>query len=89
MKAARLDAGTVVEILTAPEGVLLSDCFHPDILATCIPCSDDAQIGWVYEGGMLYDPANPPPAPVPVEPTEEVVVEEPAAEVVTEEPAAE
>ena len=91
MKAARLDAGTVVEILTAPEGVLLSDCFHPDILTACIPCGDDAQVGWVYENGVLYDPANPPVAPIEpaVGPVAEAPVEEVAAEVPSEEPVVE
>jgi hypothetical protein len=66
-RAARLVEGVVVEVLVAPEGVRLSDCFHSDILANSVPCGDDAQLGWVYVDGQLYDPANPPAPPQPVE----------------------
>ena len=82
MKAARLDEGVVIEILAAPEGALLSDCFHPDVLTACIPCGDDVQIGWVYENGVLHDPANPSVAPV--EPTVDPVAEVPSEEPVVE-----
>jgi hypothetical protein len=79
IKVARIEDGVVVEILTAPRGVALSDCFHPSILAYGVPCGDDAQIGWVYADGVLYDPENPPVVPEPVEAAaEEPAVEEPA-----------
>ena len=78
IKVARIEDGVVVEILTAPTGVALSDCFHPSILAHGVPCGDDAQIGWVYADGVLYDPENPPVVPEPVEPAVEEPAEAPA-----------
>lgn len=65
-KAARVVDGVVVEILSAPDGMSIRECFHPDILASCVPCVDDVQIGWVSYEGILCDPNDVPPPPEPV-----------------------
>jgi hypothetical protein len=65
-RMARLDNGTVIEVLVAPEGTAIKDCFHPDVLASCISCGDDAQVGWVYVDGVLYDLEYPPAPPEPL-----------------------
>lgn len=80
-RVARVADGVVVEILSAPDGMSIRDCFHPGVLATCVLCADDVQVGWVYQDGVLYDPANPPSPPeVVVEPVEVVVTDEPVVE---------
>lgn len=86
-RVARLEGGVVVEILSAPEGMLITDCFHPTVLATCTPCNADVAVGWVYQDGALFDPENPPLPPEVVEPVEPIA--EVAEEVVDTDPAAE
>lgn len=66
-RMARLDNGIVIEVLVAPEGTAIKDCFHPDVLASCVTCGSDAQVGWVYVDGVPYDPEHPPAPPEPVE----------------------
>lgn len=73
---ARINDGTVFEVLKPIQGFDIADCFHPDILAGCIACSDEVQVGWVMTEAGLVDPD----AVVPEE-------EAPAAEALAEEPA--
>ena len=74
---ARISDGVVIEVLKPIDGFSVADCFHPDILAGCIPCDDDVQAGWVLtEGGF----AAPEPEPITPEPEVEEVAEEPVVE---------
>lgn len=59
---ARIVDARVAEIIELPEGVSLSDRFHPDIAAVCTPCGADVAPGWVQGEGGFAAPA----APVPV-----------------------
>jgi len=66
---ARINDGTVMEVLKPIDGFDITDCFHPDILAGCLPCADDVQPGWIVtEDGIV--------APEPEAPAEEAPAEE-------------
>lgn len=66
---ARINDGTVMEVLKPIDGFDISDCFHPDILADCLPCGDEVQPGWIVtEDGIV--------APEPEAPAEEAPAEE-------------
>ena len=73
---ARINDGTVVEVLKPIAGFDVTDCFHPDILAGCVAVNDDVQVGWVMTEAGLVDPD----AVVPEEeaPVEEAPAVEPA-----------
>jgi hypothetical protein len=65
---ARINDGTVVEVLKPIDGFDISDCFHPDILADCVPCGDDVQPGWIVtEDGIVAPEPAPEPEPEPEE----------------------
>ncbi len=59
---ARIDGGTVVEIITIPDDADIADRYHPDIVVDLILCGPEVAPGWVY-GGDTFAP--PPPAPPP------------------------
>ena len=62
---ARIVNDTIVEILVAVEGHDIKDCFHPQILATCIDVPEGANVGWLkQEDGTWAAPATEEPAPV-------------------------
>jgi hypothetical protein len=46
---ARISNKTIVEILMAVDGHAIEDCFHPSILAQCIPVPDGAEVGWTQQ----------------------------------------
>lgn len=70
---ARINDGTVVEILKPIAGFDIADCFHSDILAGCVAVNDDVQVGWVMTEAGLVDPAT-------IAPAEEAPVEEAPAD---------
>jgi len=89
---ARINDGTVVEVLRPIVGFDIADCFHPDVLVGCVPCGDDVQPGWIVTEDGIVDPNAPEPEPEPEDeaeeaPAEEAPVEEEAP--AEEEPAAE
>lgn len=53
-KYARVDNGTVVEIVFADEPI--ADLYHPDIAATFIEARDPVDIGWKYSGTEFTEP---------------------------------
>lgn len=61
---ARINDGTVVEVLKPIAGFDIADCFHPDVLVGCVPCADDVQPGWVQTADGF---AAPEPEPEPEE----------------------
>lgn len=59
MKYARIQNGTVVELLVAPEGFSIQQCFHPDVLAGGEFVPNDVQHGWVkQEDGSFAAPVE-------------------------------
>lgn len=65
---ARIQDGIVTELLKSVDGFDIADCFHPDILAGCVPVEDEVQVGWIVTEDGLQAPE---PAPEPETPTEE------------------
>jgi hypothetical protein len=63
-KFVRLVDNTVMEIFLMDE-VSLNASYHPDIVATCVPISEDQEIdtGWVLRDGFFSPPPPPPPPP--------------------------
>jgi len=57
MKAARIQDGTVVEVVELPNGVSVSDAFHPDV--GFIPCPEGTAPGMLYDNGQ-FSQAPPP-----------------------------
>jgi hypothetical protein len=56
MKYARFDGTTVIEVYTVPTGFTINDCFHADLVAKMVACTDDVQVGWTYADGVFTDP---------------------------------
>lgn len=72
---ARIIDGAVMEVLKPIDGFDISDCFHPDILADCVPCGDDVQAGWVLtEGGFAAPEPEAPAEEAPAEEAPEAVI---------------
>jgi len=65
---ARIQDGVVTEVLRPIDGFDIADCFHPDVLAGCVPVEDDVQAGWVVTEDGLQAP-EPAPEPEPEAPT--------------------
>ena len=84
---ARISDGVVIEVLKPIDGFSVADCFHPDILADCVPCGDDVQPDWIVTEDGFAAPEVEPVAPEPVAP--EPVEPEPEVEEVAEEPVVE
>lgn len=59
---ARVDQGIVAEVFSLPDDEDLTAIFHPDVLASIIPCGTEVQPSWLYEG--IEFSAPPPLAPV-------------------------
>lgn len=74
---ARINDGTVVEVLKPIAGFDIADCFYLDVLVGCVLCGDDVQPGWVLTGNGF---AAPEPEPIAPEPKVEEVAEEPVVE---------
>ena len=75
MKMARINDGTVVEVLKPIDGFDISDCFHTDILADCVPCGDDVQPGWIVtEDGIVAPEPEAPAEEAPAEEAPEAVI---------------
>lgn len=60
--AARILDGIVVEVVHLPEGVALTDAFHPDLGFVSAPA--DAAVGMRYDDGKYLPPLSPSPAEV-------------------------
>lgn len=60
--AARILGGIVVEVVHLPEGVALTDAFHPDLGFVSAPA--DAAVGMRYDDGKYLPPLSPSPAEV-------------------------
>jgi hypothetical protein len=60
---ARILDGLVAEIIQLPDDVAVSDAFHPDVVATLKPCSEETAQGWTYDGKKFSVPVEPAAAP--------------------------
>jgi hypothetical protein len=56
MKYARVNGTDVFEICTPIVGFTIDQCFHPDIVAQLIPCSDEVTPEWTYVDGQFVAP---------------------------------
>jgi hypothetical protein len=56
MKYARIHDGSVAELYAPITGFTIEQCFHPDLVAQMVPCTDDVQVGWAYADGVFTDP---------------------------------
>ena len=59
MRYARIMEKVVVELLELPDGLEITEAFHPDIAATFVLC-DDAVVeqGWTFDGRAFAPPAE-------------------------------
>lgn len=64
MAYARVNGTDVFEICTAIPGFTIDQCFHPDIVAQLIFCSDEVTPAWTYVDGEFVAPVveETPPA---------------------------
>lgn len=58
MKYARLINNRVNEVFTPPQGVDISDCFHPDVVKLFEIVPDEVEAYWVFDGQKFSPPAN-------------------------------
>ena len=56
---ARIENGRVQELIAGP----LEGRFHPDLIATCVPCEPAVMVGWLWDGVEFTPPPAPPPPP--------------------------
>ena len=70
MKYARIEENTVVEIVEVIQGFTIEQCFHPDLVAKMVSCSNDVEAGWQYkpETGQFSEDGNFPALFVPEPP---------------------
>ncbi len=54
---ARSENGVVAEVVELPDGVLLEDAFHPDLVGQFVECGNDIIAGWLYDGKKFKAPA--------------------------------
>jgi len=55
---ARISNDLVEEIITLPEGVVLEEAFHSDLVATIKLCGSDVREGWSYDGADFSSPSS-------------------------------
>ena len=60
---ARSVSGIVVETFTPPDGVVIADCFTPDLVAqfVAVPSGQAVVAGWTFDGTNFAAPTPPPP----------------------------
>ncbi len=56
---ARLQDGLVSEIISVPTGLTIQEMFHPDFVASCVPCDATVRPGWEYDGSSFSEPQPP------------------------------
>ncbi|GAC1040834.1 DUF4376 domain-containing protein [Rhizobium sp. No.120] len=56
---ARIEGGAVVELITLPDEIELSDAFHSEIVATIMACGEAVKPGWRYDGNAFSAPVGP------------------------------
>lgn len=55
-KYARVDENIVVEILTLPNNMKITDAIHPDLVSQWFSCSAKVERGWNYDGKVFAAP---------------------------------
>jgi len=56
---ARMAADVVAEIIEIPDQAAIADYFHPDIVASLLPASEEVSEGWSYDGVGFNPPQSP------------------------------
>lgn len=59
-KYARIVDNIVWEVFIPQDGVNISDCFTPELVAEFIECPSDVEQGWDYKNGEFIAPVVPP-----------------------------
>lgn len=74
MKYAKIEDLIIQEVFVPPEGVDISECFHPDIAALFVLVPDEAEVRDEYSNNTLtkYVPPVVEPAPEPRSETESI-----------------
>lgn len=49
-KRAWVENGVVIEVLSSSEGIPFEECYPIAVVAACIPCGNDVEEGWIYDG---------------------------------------
>ena len=58
MKYARIVNNKVNEVFTPPQGIDISECFHPDVVKQFVAVSDEVEAGWIFDGVNFAPPAT-------------------------------
>jgi len=56
VKYARVIKNVVNEVFTPPEGVDISECFHPDVVKQFTVVSEEVEREWVFDGEKFIAP---------------------------------
>jgi hypothetical protein len=56
MKYARLIDSKVVEVIETPVGFSIEQCIVPELAAQCVPCPDEVQQFWEFDGKKFVAP---------------------------------
>ena len=56
MKYARIVNNKVNEVFTPPQGIDISECFHPDVVKQFVAVSDEVESGWIFNDGKFAPP---------------------------------
>jgi hypothetical protein len=59
MKYARIVNKKIVEICVPVEGFTIEQCFHAELVAQMVACSDDVKPNWVFDGTTFTPPVEP------------------------------
>ena len=59
MRYARIVNGIVHEICVPVAGFTIEECFHPDLVAQMVACSDEVKPNWVFDGTTFTPPVAP------------------------------
>jgi hypothetical protein len=66
---ARVAGNTAVETYVPPDGAVIEDCFHGDVLKQFVECPADTRVGATLDdAGVWTQPALPPAPPPPQRP---------------------
>ena len=56
MRYARIIDSKVVEIIDTPAGFTIEQCIVSELAAQCVPCSNDVQQFWTFNGVEFIAP---------------------------------
>lgn len=68
MKYIKVENNVVVNVLEPIDGFDITECFHPQVLASCVQV-EEAEIGWVKQEDGTFAAPVVEETPTPTEPT--------------------